>query len=233
MAKRVALGARDTLGKIAEDRYGDRKLAKALAEYNGIRDPKAVVKGQVIELPSKRELTGPTAAVGARSLPRAGLAPPNGLQEVLATFGDIYKYLKPDGTIDPKWEIDQIASAPLPFPIPLSWDTTKQAKSMRVHKKIVTVVQDSFKAIQTQGLQAHVRTFGGAYNFRSKRTSSKLSTHCWGIAFDLNPNSNAMGTAGDMHPGVVEVLRSFGWKWGGDWTGAGKDPMHFQFCTGY
>jgi hypothetical protein len=229
----MALGARDTLGKIALDRYGDRSLAKALADYNGIRDPKAVVKGQVIELPSKRELTGPTAAVGARSLPRAGLAPPNGLQEVLATFGDIYKYLKPDGTIDPKWEIEQIVSAPLPFPIPLSWDTTKQAKSMRVNKQLATVVQDSFRAIQAQGLQSHVRTFGGAYNFRAKRSSSKLSTHCWGIAFDLNPNSNAMGTAGDMHPGLVDLLRSFGWKWGGDWTGRGKDPMHFQFCTGY
>jgi len=228
------MGPRQSFASIADEQYGDRKLGAALASYNGIRDPKAFVKGQVIELPAKRELVGPTRVATSRDLVAPGtLAPPNGLQEIIAAFGDIYKYLKTDGTIDPKWELDQMASAPLPYPIPLAWDTSKQAKSMRVHKKLVSVMGEVFTALDGAGLKSKVRTYGGGYSFRAKRTSSKLSTHCWGIAIDLDPTTNALGSNGDMDPAVVEVFRSFGFKWGGDWTGAGKDPMHFQFCTGY
>ena len=36
-----------------------------------------------------------------------------------------------------------------------------------------------------------------------------------------------------MDQAVVNVFRSFGFKWGGDWSYRSKDPMHFQFCTGY
>jgi len=233
MAKKLALGARPSFARIAEEQYGDRKLGPALAGYNGIRDAKAVVKGQLIELPAKRELVAPKRRAATRELSRAAFTPPNGLQEILATFGDIYKFLKPDGTVDPKWELTQMASAPLPYPIPLAWDTSKQAKSMRVHKKLVTTIYDVFTAIEAAGLKSKVRTYGGGYSFRAKRTSSKLSTHCWGIAIDLDPTTNALGSVGDMHLGVVEVFRSFDFKWGGDWTGGGKDPMHFQFCTGY
>jgi hypothetical protein len=229
MAKRIALGARPSFARLAEEYYGDRKLAQALAGYNGIRDAKAVVRGQLIDLPPKRELVAPKRFATSR----AAFTPPNGLQEILATFGDIYKFLRGDGTIDPKWEVQQIASAPLPYPIPLAWDTTKHAKSMRVHKKLVPVIQEVFTKIDAAGLKSKVRTYGGGYSFRAKRTSSKLSTHCWGIAIDLDPTTNAWGSAGDMDPGVVEVLRSCGFKWGGDWPGRGKDPMHFQFCTGY
>jgi hypothetical protein len=33
--------------------------------------------------------------------------------------------------------------------------------------------------------------------------------------------------------GVVAAFKRSGFTWGGDWSGAGKDPMHFQYCTGY
>lgn len=233
MAKKIALGARPSFAKLAEEHYGDRKLGPALAAFNGIRDAKRVVKGQLIEVPAKRDLVAPKRIATSRALSRAAVAPPNGLQEILATFGDIYKYLKADGTVDPKWEITQITSAPLPYPIPLAWDPSKQAKSMRVHRKLVTTIHDVFVAIEAAGLRSKVRTYGGGYSFRAKRTSSKLSTHCFGIAIDLDPTTNALGSEGDMDPGVVEIFRRFGFKWGGDWTGRGKDPMHFQFCTGY
>jgi hypothetical protein len=182
----------------------------------------------LIEIPVKRELVIP------RAVARDGaLVPPQGLDQVLTTFGDIYKYLLTDGSVSAKWEVDQIGSAILPFPIPIDWDPSKSATKIRCHRKVVPVVQSVFAAAQSQGLQGAVKSYGGAYNFRPKRSSSKLSTHCWGIAIDLNPRTNAMGTAGDMDPRLVDLFRSFGFKWGGDWTGRGKDPMHFQFCTGY
>lgn len=87
--------------------------------------------------------------------------------------------------------------------------------------------------LQRLRLDCRIRTYGGCFNFRAKRSGSKLSTHAWGIAIDLNPETNAMGREGDMAPGIVKVFESFGFTWGGRWTGAGKDRMHFQFCSGH
>jgi hypothetical protein len=42
-----------------------------------------------------------------------------------------------------------------------------------------------------------------------------------------------MGQDGDMPPGIVAAFKAAGFFWGGDWPGRNKDPMHFQFCTGY
>jgi hypothetical protein len=98
---------------------------------------------------------------------------------------------------------------------------------------LVEIFPEVFAKIEKKGLKSKIRTFGGCYNYRPKRTSGKLSTHSWGIGIDLNPETNAQGKPGDMHPGVVEIFREFGFKWGGDWSGKSKDPMHFQFCTGY
>jgi hypothetical protein len=50
---------------------------------------------------------------------------------------------------------------------------------------------------------------------------------------DLNPETNALGAAGDMSPEVVEVFARHGFEWGGRWEGAARDPMHFQYCRGY
>lgn len=52
-------------------------------------------------------------------------------------------------------------------------------------------------------------------------------------AIDLNPETNGMGRDGDMAPGIVKVFESHGFTWGGRWSGRSKDPMHFQFCSGY
>jgi hypothetical protein len=44
---------------VAELRLGDRKLAKALADYNGLATMRDVVVGQAIAIPSRRELLPP------------------------------------------------------------------------------------------------------------------------------------------------------------------------------
>ena len=87
--------------------------------------------------------------------------------------------------------------------------------------------------IQDRGLQASVTSFGGCFAFRPQRTGSKLSAHSWGIAIDLNPESNPQGSAGNMDAELIDIFRSAGFEWGGDWQGKARDPMHFQFCTGY
>lgn len=229
MARKYIVQKRDTLKKISKNFYNDPGLSGKLARYNGILDPDLIIVGQAIEVPSRRELEGSAAADPAATI----IVSPHGLDQILSTFGDIYAFLREDGTLNPRWETEHLERADLPFPIPLSWDPSKTVKSVYCHKLVSSALQDVFKAIDTEGLGNKIRTYGGCFNFRSKRTGAKLSTHCWGIAIDLNPETNAMGTAGDTDQGVVEIFKRFGFAWGGDWTGKSKDPMHFQFCTGY
>ena len=163
----------------------------------------------------------------------AVLMPPNGLEQILATFGDIYEYVRQDRTLDPRWQADFLARVTLPFPLKLSWDEATSVTQMTCHKKLVDVFAEVFGHIVRAGLQAKVQSFGGCFSFRPQRTGSKLSTHAWGIAVDLNPATNAQGSAGDMDAGVVEIFHAAGFTWGGSWAGRVRDPMHFQFCSGY
>jgi hypothetical protein len=45
---------------------------------------------------------------------------PDGLQEIVKTFGDIYDYIQPGGALDPRWQADNLASVSLPCSIPLA-----------------------------------------------------------------------------------------------------------------
>jgi hypothetical protein len=172
----------------------------------------------------------------------AGVAPrdgdqvntPNGLAEIVATFGDIEKYIDGTGLLAPSWNTDYLAIVELPFPIPLAWNKSVSVSRMTCHKLMVSVFTDVFNQIRNDGLVSAISDFGGCFSFRQERHSNtKISTHAWGIAIDLNPNENAQGTVGNMNVGIVDIFRRVGFKWGGNWIGRTDDPMHFQFATGY
>lgn len=230
MARRHIVQKRETLQQLAKKYYGDSSLYRKLALYNGIRDPGLIFVGQTIEVPSMRELEGgiPVTPVSPNHV-----APPNGLDQILDTFGNIYEGLREDGTLDAKWEGQHLSRGSLPFPILLSGNPPTLVTKIYCHKKLVEVFSGTFVAIKEEGLADRIKSYGGCFNFRLKRKGGKFSTHCWGIAVDLNVETNQMGSAGDMDSSVVNVFRRFGFKWGGDWSGKSKDPMHFQFCTGY
>jgi hypothetical protein len=229
VAQTYALKKGDTLARIAKRFYEDPKLATRLADFNGIRNPNLVFVGQQIEVPSRKELTGGATLIAASQ----EFPTPDGLEQVIETFGDVAANIGNDGTLSPVWNSKALARAELPWPLVLSWNHEQTVTRILCHKRLVGTFTDVFQAIDAAGLRGKVKSYGGCFAFRSKRTGSKLSTHSWGIAIDLNPETNAMGSAGDMDAGVVEVFRNFGFKWGGDWPGKGKDPMHFQYCTGY
>lgn len=231
MARQYIVQKGDTLGKIANEFYSKAALYKKLADYNGILNPDQIITGQVLEIPSKRELLG---VVPQPVSSDTELAAPNGLGQILDVFGNIFECIQDDGNLnEQRWHQEYFARARLPFSIPLSWDPTNYVTRLMCHKKLVEVFGEVFAAIEGEDLRDEITSYGGCYNFRSKRSSGKLSTHSWGIAIDLNPHSNPMGSPGDMHPGIVEIFRDHGFKWGGDWPRRYKDPMHFQFCTGY
>jgi hypothetical protein len=230
MAQKHTVSTRETLVSIARKHYDDPKLSSRLADFNGLRDPGLLILGQQLILPSRRELLGNPAPAGA--VPGAP-APPNGSAAIKATFGDPLLYIK-QGIFDrAAWEHDFIVTAALPFPLPLSWDLTQQATRFQCHKLMADVFHAVFAEIQARGLKNSLTSFAGCYEPRAQRASTKLSTHTWGIAMDLNAESNSQGTRGNIAPALIEIFRSLGFKWGGDWPGQRSDPMHFQYCTGY
>ena len=146
-----------------------------IAELNGMREPEPLAPGQRLEMPLRRELTLPPPAALQPARAAAGEpAAPHGLNVVLAEFGDIYAYLRDDGSLDPRWETEQLARAPLPFPIALSWDPTKHVRSIYCHRRLTAKFQEVFAEIDRRGLSGKVRSFGGCFNFRAKRSGSKL-----------------------------------------------------------
>lgn len=160
-------------------------------------------------------------------------SPPHGLAQVITTFGNLFEFIRPDHTLDPRWQAERLTTIPLPFSMRLSWDQSRQVNRMTCHRLMEPIFRTCFQQVGDAGLQSQITSFGGCFCFRAQRTGTKLSTHCWGIAIDLNPECNAQGTPGHMHPAVVTIFRDAGFTWGGDWSGPACDPMHFQFCSGY
>jgi hypothetical protein len=184
----------------------------------------------------KEALSPPTSLTGV--LP-VGLPPvPDGFDEVIATFGDPRPLLESDGTISPDnealWQRRTLLRGTLPFSIPLDRARPDQVKTtFFAHRKLVSAFEAVFQEINRLGLRQHIHSWGGIYNFRPIRGSSgRLSLHAFGAAIDLNGESNALGSAGDMHPRVVQVFEHFGFLWGGNFRSR-PDPMHFQYATGY
>ena len=166
--------------------------------------------------------------------PALGLIPPHGLDQIPAIFGDIFDYIGPDHTLNPRWQNEFLQRIALPFPLTLAWwDKSRRVNQLTCHKRFAEIFTATLVGIQTAGLQDKISSLGGCFSFRPQRTGAKLSAHSWGIAIDLNTESNAQGTAGNMDPAIVEIFRNAGFEWGGEWHGKSQDPMHFQFCTGY
>ena len=221
----------DTFEKIAIQFYNDPHLAEKLRQYNGLYNPDFIIIGQAIDIPVSGVLHAQAPVVAQRT---DALQPPHGLQQVLDIFGNIYDYVDADGRFDENaWSADMLAMVQLPFPVALSWDYSRRKRIVRCHKKMADVISEAFYAVKREGLAGEVITLGDFYNFRSKRACGKRSTHCWGISFDVNPAINAPGTKGCISEELVLLLQKFGFIWGGNMKGKNRDPMHFQFCTGY
>jgi hypothetical protein len=171
--------------------------------------------------------------VSTNAVPVAVLRPPQGLNQIIATFGDIFACIGPDHTLDSRWQTEFLGRVALPFALPLSWDISRSVTQFTCHKMLVPVLGRVFSDIQTAGLESKLTSFSGCFAFRPQRAGTKLSAHAWGIAIDLNPETNQQGTPGNMDQRVVTIFQQAGFQWGGGWQGRRRDPMHFQFCTGY
>jgi hypothetical protein len=133
-----------------------------------------------------------------------------------------------------------LKSVSLPYPMRLAWDLNTEINSFKAHHKVADVLEQIFvDVLRSYGLDGVRRLrldrFGGCFNSRPMRGGSKLSTHAWGIAVDIDPERNQYKWGGDKATlddkeyepfwKIVEATGavSLGRKYNFDW-------MHFQFC---
>lgn len=150
---------------------------------------------------------------------------PNGLVEIKKTFGD---------PADPSFEKENIILFDLPYPMRYGDIAVKRSRGHRLAVEhfigALTVVRELIDAHEIELYQCD--EYGGIYNFRAKRGNPMPSTHCWGIAIDLEAVTMRRGTDLRLPQPVIDAFAKFGFAYGGDFHGV-KDPMHFQLALGY
>jgi len=159
---------------------------------------------------------------------------PHGYDQVLKVYGDIRQYIRPDGTLHPRWEAEKITRVMLPAPIPYAADRSVKISRITAHILIAPEVKRIMEEIHGAGLWDALETYGGGFVFRPVRgRTSKLSLHSFGVAYDFDVEDNPLGSSkpNTMHPGIVAIFQKYGWLWGGRYE-TRKDPMHFQRATG-
>jgi hypothetical protein len=158
------------------------------------------------------------------------LTTPNGLAEVIATFGDVNKFIRSDRTLSPKWEEQKIVRIMLPKPLPLSGTTTSVTR-ITCHTLLAETLKETLRDIDNAGKWPRLHSYGGGFNFRPKRGSAQTSLHAWGIAWDFDPEHNPLGGPSTMDPSIIDIFDAHGFFWGGRFQKR-KDSMHFQFAKG-
>lgn len=161
----------------------------------------------------------------------SALLPPSGLQAIKLAFGDLPWKPIPGSVfikVDKCWEeanLVRVLTGP---------------HSFRLHKKLASLFVEALMAAQSACPSYQIKSLDGYCPRQmktldpAKQAAAPLSSHSWGIAFDINPATNPFSAKliTDLPPAFVAEFTKRGWQWGGGWRSK-KDPMHFQFCTGY
>lgn len=104
--------------------------------------------------------------------------------------------------------------------------------SVTCHRVMIPQLAAALREIESEGLASLIRPedYAGCYapRFIDRNPDLPLSNHAFGLAIDLNSDTNQLGTSGDMDPRVVEIFQKWGFEWGGHWER--PDPMHFELA---
>ena len=100
------------------------------------------------------------------------------------------------------------------------------------HRLAKEPLERAFNEIAARDLSKLIHTFDGLWVPRHMTWNVRrpLSSHSWGIAFDLNAATNSYGgTISPENRALNEVFNRYGFAWGGDWTGE-RDAMHWELA---
>ena len=101
-------------------------------------------------------------------------------------------------------------------------------KKIYCNKDLVAPLTEAFENVLSAGISDQIKTWDGCFNIRSKRGSSNLSLHAWGVAIDINAAWNRFGKQPTMSKELVDCFKRAGFDWGGEWKAPKTDGMHFQ-----
>jgi hypothetical protein len=156
---------------------------------------------------------------------------PHGLAALIKTYGNPFQCVDDKAT----WEGDRLTTLPLGVHLPYAYVKGVTVTRIRAHKQIAAELAWLLERAASIVTDLSRIAYGGCYSWRPMRGSTRLSTHTWGIAVDLDPARNPLGKAYRPETGipetVVQLFEDAGWTWGGRW--ARPDCQHFQRVGGY
>jgi hypothetical protein len=104
--------------------------------------------------------------------------------------------------------------------------------AVRCNTDLAPVLHNIWLDLTSQGLLGKIVSYNGCFNVRNIRGVQGVpSLHAFGLAIDLNAETNQLGTEGDMPMEIVQIFKHHGMFWGGDFIHR-KDPMHFELTDG-
>lgn len=131
-------------------------------------------------------------------------------------------------------------SLELPYSMKLAWDKRQVIKKFSCNAKVKDTFEFIFQKVKDTYSQKEIEDigldiFGGCLNVRPIRGGTRLSTHAWGVAVDIDPERNQLRWGRDRarlaKPDCEEFWKivestgcvSLGRRVNFDW-------MHFQAC---
>lgn len=139
---------------------------------------------------------------------------------------------RPDGTA---WAREHIVLVRCPYQLVYNGHPVS---GIRINKKVAPSLTRVLQAIweecgqSQETIEKHnYHRFSGSYVYRTMRGGKSFSTHAYGRAVDFDAENNQFHSRkhafqnGDI---IVRCFKAEGWVWGGDWSAASVDAMHFQ-----
>ncbi len=120
----------------------------------------------------------------------------------------------------------------IPPEISANWINTATGKStlkIYCNKDLVKPLNDVFELIIQRKLCDKLKTFDGCFCIRDRRAIPGVpSWHSYGLAVDINANTNPLGGPSTQDIALVNCFLDAGWIFGGDFHR--PDPMHMQWA---
>ncbi|GIV03062.1 MAG: hypothetical protein KatS3mg015_1892 [Fimbriimonadales bacterium] len=171
-----------------------------------------------------------------RRVPRPNDLRPLTYREKQRIFGPV-RVLEnlPDGRVrlDPAWKRKHLTTVVLPGLEQIRGGA--KSGRVRVHRLIAEPLRELWEAWVSQGLIGEILSWDGAFVERLVRGRKSLSSHAFGIAFDINAAWNRLGqppaeagTKGSVLR-LVPLAIEHGFFWGGHFR-TRPDGMHFEYA---
>lgn len=149
---------------------------------------------------------------------------PHGLDELKKVYGDIK--VTAGRVVTPGWED---ANMVMVYDLPGA-----PVRRLYINNHIEAPLREALAACVALNDGYKIRTIG-CFAPRPKRVNGDLSTHSWGIAIDINADTNPLSLDGvlrkDIPDAWVAEFEKRGFTWGGRFKK--PDAMHFQYVSGY